>query len=68
MSTVTLSQTLAPRAESNNARLIYKACASGNMGTSLELDMGVGVMGSNGDSKGVWTDSGCGLGILPGMR
>lgn len=53
ISTDTLSLTLAPKAESRRARFIYRAWASGRTGTSFELDMGVGVIGSKGDSNGV---------------
>ena len=60
------SLTFAPRAESSNAKFIYSAWASGRTGTSLELDNGVGVMGSKGESTGVGADSVKGLSILPG--
>ena len=50
----TLSETLAPRAESSRARLMYKALASGRTGTSpVRALIGVGVIGSNGESNGV---------------
>ena len=39
------------------------------MATRLELDIGVGVIGSNGDSSGVWIDEeGMCRGNLPGTR
>lgn len=50
----TLSETLAPRAESSRARLMYKAFASGRTGMSpVRALMGVGVIGSKGESSGV---------------